>query len=985
MADFEKVEVAEDMVEVRFARSDFAQVIFHDIAETYPTDANVCCAYTLTPALTPSSRDWVGLYKVGWSTYRDYVYFEWAALPEGYQTGTTAEGSIIFKAGNLPKDDGEFYQFCYVTSVGQVRGASTPFQFKQPSAKEYIAVEDEDNDLMIIKTRTAALEEDLRKAAFENESLLKSKAMLECERDGLLKKLVELEKLAQQESEEKVKLQSETKTLKERLCSLDSEATDMQMVHDGLREKINQVNQEKEEVLKRLEDNEVYLKSLQEKIKTLINEKDALVGKNKALEDEKEMLKNHFSSSETTKQGYVQQMEQLREELANQEAAHKELEEVATELHAELDKKKLKLRKQTSVNMADKGHIEELSEGLRNCEDMLAAAEHCKKMLNDEVKSLQLAHQKISEDLEKSKSESHSLKIQMAKVEERHKHEEQELKEQIRHLHRGLEEKTKERDEIDGEMQGLVRQMKEIGDMKKTEEQGPMIILQKAQADLKKRYSKIKHENEEMKKELDELAQRKAQLEEERADMRQEVTDLKERLQMGREEFQDKYIECRRLQLELRKLDRQVKKTSSERQSSESSQTPEKETCEMQTSTAGSSTVDASTTAQVQKIEAETSTSMPPEDIADLTNSELQAQLDDLGRELESRSCKKQRYKIKYQEEREKNAFLQRYYFDELKKKDAELQHKEEEVQRLKRQMQDLQDDLISKLNRKETTIEKQTDKIRRLTVENLQFVDKFQKLDQPQKPPPIPVRHQPQFQRVLEPPCSPTFSPPPTCQLTASTPMITSPPLQPLTGSPLREDSPSGSSCGSVSKEDLEKLARDLEIPLNCGEKTAPLRPLPPPLQPEITPEARLAAVRAKCEELHVRPPPLDNSVLLEEVKVEPTDPELTEVKVEPSAPPSVPQVNIPECADQVDGEEDKFEDAVSEPVAQQATSPPSPPPKQCPVCKMEFPANISDVHVLDHIDSHYGPICPLCAVEFDVGYSQALFQEHVDSHFED
>lgn len=51
---------------------------------------------------------------------------------------------------------------------------------------------------------------------------------------------------------------------------------------------------------------------------------------------------------------------------------------------------------------------------------------------------------------------------------------------------------------------------------------------------------------------------------------------------------------------------------------------------------------------------------MLPEDIDDLTNTELQAQLDDLGRELENRSSKKQRYKVKYQEEREKNAFLQR-------------------------------------------------------------------------------------------------------------------------------------------------------------------------------------------------------------------------------------------------------------------------------------------------------------------------------------
>ncbi len=63
MADFEKVEIDPDTSEVRFERSDFAQVVFHNISETYPTDANIECCYTITATLQPSSRDWVGLYR----------------------------------------------------------------------------------------------------------------------------------------------------------------------------------------------------------------------------------------------------------------------------------------------------------------------------------------------------------------------------------------------------------------------------------------------------------------------------------------------------------------------------------------------------------------------------------------------------------------------------------------------------------------------------------------------------------------------------------------------------------------------------------------------------------------------------------------------------------------------------------------------------------------------------------------------------------
>ena len=42
--------------------------------------------------------------------------------------------------------------------------------------------------------------------------------------------------------------------------------------------------------MKRLDENDKYISDLQEKIKGLVNDKDALVGRNKQLEQEKEML-----------------------------------------------------------------------------------------------------------------------------------------------------------------------------------------------------------------------------------------------------------------------------------------------------------------------------------------------------------------------------------------------------------------------------------------------------------------------------------------------------------------------------------------------------------------------------------------------------------------------------------------------------------------------------------------------------------------------
>ena len=77
----------------------------------------------------------------------------------------------------MPKDDGEFYQFCYITASGHVRGASMPFQFKHPMTDDLIEIEDENGELLVIRTKTAVLEDQLKKA---NESRAQLKQVIAC-------------------------------------------------------------------------------------------------------------------------------------------------------------------------------------------------------------------------------------------------------------------------------------------------------------------------------------------------------------------------------------------------------------------------------------------------------------------------------------------------------------------------------------------------------------------------------------------------------------------------------------------------------------------------------------------------------------------------------------------------------------------------------------------------------------------------------------
>ena len=58
---------------------------------------------------------------------------------------------IYFKVEVLPKEDGEFYQFVYVSQLKQIRGASVPFQFRVNADECTEFSDDEDRDAVVIK------------------------------------------------------------------------------------------------------------------------------------------------------------------------------------------------------------------------------------------------------------------------------------------------------------------------------------------------------------------------------------------------------------------------------------------------------------------------------------------------------------------------------------------------------------------------------------------------------------------------------------------------------------------------------------------------------------------------------------------------------------------------------------------------------------------------------------------------------------------
>ncbi|KAM3591916.1 uncharacterized protein V6R79_009446 [Siganus canaliculatus] len=224
----------------------FSQVVFVNIPHSYPPATNITCCYTLTPALQPTPRDWVGIFKVGWSTTKDYHTFVWVEPStdvEGQQSGTR---EVVFREYYLPKDELDFYQFCYVDSAGQVRGASTPFCFRiaaGQSLESHLV-----DDLVVITTQEqvdqsvrerAELQRELDQKARENESLKEALQQEQLGADILKEQNEEKEK-------ENLKLVKELEEMKEDKKKLESSLQQQQRESDDLKEAVAQMTQQLE-------------------------------------------------------------------------------------------------------------------------------------------------------------------------------------------------------------------------------------------------------------------------------------------------------------------------------------------------------------------------------------------------------------------------------------------------------------------------------------------------------------------------------------------------------------------------------------------------------------------------------------------------------------------------------------------------------------------------------------------------------------------
>uniref|UniRef100_A0A8C9ICC0 Calcium-binding and coiled-coil domain-containing protein 2 n=1 Tax=Piliocolobus tephrosceles TaxID=591936 RepID=A0A8C9ICC0_9PRIM len=229
----------------------FSQVIFNSVEKFYIPGGDVTCRYTFTQHFIPRQKDWIGIFRVGWKTVREYYTFMWVTLPIDLNNKSAKQQEVQFKAYYLPKDD-EYYQFCYVDQDGVVRGASIPFQFR-PENEE---------DILVVTTQgeVEEIEQHNKELCKENQELKDSCVSLQKQNSDmqaeLQKKQEELEtlqsinkKLELKVKEQKDYWETELLQLKEQNQKMSSENEKMGIRVDQLQAQLSTQEKEMEKLV----------------------------------------------------------------------------------------------------------------------------------------------------------------------------------------------------------------------------------------------------------------------------------------------------------------------------------------------------------------------------------------------------------------------------------------------------------------------------------------------------------------------------------------------------------------------------------------------------------------------------------------------------------------------------------------------------------------------------------------------------------------
>nr|XP_020469814.1 tax1-binding protein 1 homolog A-like isoform X2 [Monopterus albus] len=476
--------------------SNFAHVIFQNVGKSFLPQAPLECRYTLTPYITPHPKDWVGIFKVGWSTARDYYTFLWSPMPENYEPGSTVHRTVVFQGYYVPKSDGEFYQFCYVTHAGDIRGASTPFQFRSATPTEELLTvteDDSNSDILVVTTKTGLLER-VEEAQQERRELLKAMRLLQEEKQQLQEEQKRLAREREQERETCCLLRTHNQELLRSSQGLSEEREEVRRRLTEATDRVRQLEEDLLGVTQRGLQKETELDCLRDRLKKLTAERDSLESQLKNEKDERDLYKAHLRSTELENTKLSAELQMLKAVELNREVTIAQFQEELERLRACVAQRD-SLEKELLAHKADKAELVRVREQLRQAEEQLQATRQQASLLASELRDSASARDHTMTELYRARLEADKLRASLADAQAECQRMESQL----------------------DRMRNTAQKEVSVGT---SEDATPsMMVVSEAEAELQR-----------------------------------EVEELKLRLHMAAEHYKEKYRECQRLRRQVAKL-----------------------------------------------------------------------------------------------------------------------------------------------------------------------------------------------------------------------------------------------------------------------------------------------------------------------------------------------------------------------------------------------------------------------------------------------
>ncbi|XP_068196419.1 calcium-binding and coiled-coil domain-containing protein 1 [Antennarius striatus] len=248
-------------------------VEFRNVGCSYFPQSRVDCHYTLSSQHNWASNDWIGLFKVGWSSVKDYYTFVWSLAPADYHQGIDVNCCVHFHASYLPKTSSQEYEFVYIDAKGEVCSRSSKFTFCAPRPLEdLVTLEEEPHgeedgiDMLVVVPRAELLQTRLQECLQERAELLQMQEAANRQRQ---KEKLEYKKAREAWDRQAKQLESEISRLQEGLKQSQEKLKMMERKQKDEQALGELLAQEKSALLDAREESKVHIQELEDDIKAL--------------------------------------------------------------------------------------------------------------------------------------------------------------------------------------------------------------------------------------------------------------------------------------------------------------------------------------------------------------------------------------------------------------------------------------------------------------------------------------------------------------------------------------------------------------------------------------------------------------------------------------------------------------------------------------------------------------------------------------------